>query len=59
MEFTFTPEGWRMSIQSGVLCNNAYIAKADTTDGKLLHFKEFFNPLANLAVDNQWEGENW
>ena len=47
-----------MTLQSGAPYNNTYIAKVEAKDGKLLHFKEFFNPLVDLAAGNPRETEN-
>lgn len=47
-----------MTLQSGAPYNNTYIAKVEARDGKLLHFKEFFNPLVDLAAGNPREAEN-
>ena len=41
-----------MTLQSGAPYNNTYIAKAEARDGKLVSFKEFFNPLVDLAAGN-------
>ena len=47
-----------MTLQSGAPYNNSYIAKVVARDGKLVHFKEFFNPLVDLAAGNPREAEN-
>ena len=47
-----------MTLQSGAPYNNTYIAKVEARDGKLQHFKEFFNPLVDLAAGNPREAEN-
>ena len=47
-----------MTLQSGAPYNNTYIAKVEARDGKLIHFKEFFNPLVDLAAGNPREAEN-
>ena len=47
-----------MTLQSGAPYNNTYIAKVEARDGKLLHFKEFFNPLVDLVAGNPREAEN-
>ena len=47
-----------MTLQSGAPYNNTYIAKVEARDGKLVHFKEFFNPLVDLAAGNPREAEN-
>ena len=47
-----------MTLQSGAPYNNTYIAKVEARDGKLVHFKEFFNPLVDLAAGNPREAES-
>lgn len=47
-----------MRLQSGAHYNNTYIAKAEARGGKLFHFKEFFNPLVDLAAGNPRAAEN-
>ena len=47
-----------MTLQSGAPYNNTYIAKVEARGGKLVHFKEFFNPLVDLAAGNPREAEN-
>lgn len=47
-----------MMLQSGAPYKNIYIAKVEARNGKLLHFKEFFNPLVDLAAGNPREAEN-
>ena len=47
-----------MTLQNGAPYNNTYIAKVEARDGKLIHFKEFFNPLVDLAAGNPREAEN-
>ena len=47
-----------MTLQSGAPYNNTYIAKVEARDGKLQNFKEFFNPLVDLAAGNPREAEN-
>lgn len=47
-----------MTLQSGAPYNNTYIAKVEARDGKLVHFKEFFNPLVDLAAGNPRQAEN-
>lgn len=47
-----------MLLQSGAPYNNTYIAKVEARDGKLVRFKEFFNPLVDLASGNPREAEN-
>ncbi|WP_227271501.1 nuclear transport factor 2 family protein [Roseobacter weihaiensis] len=47
-----------MTLQSGAPYNNTYIAKAEARNGKLTYFKEFFNPLVDLAAGNPREAEN-
>ena len=47
-----------MTLQSGAPYNNTYIAKVEARGGKLQHFKEFFNPLVDLAAGNPREVEN-
>ena len=47
-----------MTLESGAPYNNTYIAKVEARDGKLVHFKEFFNPLVDLAAGNPREAEN-
>ena len=47
-----------MTLQTGAPYNNTYIAKVEARDGKLQYFKEFFNPLVDLAAGNPREAEN-
>ena len=48
----------KMTLKSGQPYNNTYIAKVEARDGKLTHFKEFFNPLVDLAAGNPRQAEN-
>ena len=57
-DFAFVEFKGDMTLQSGAPYNNTYIAKVEAKDGKLLHFKEFFNPLVDLAAGNPRETEN-
>ncbi|WP_162906655.1 nuclear transport factor 2 family protein [Algihabitans albus] len=56
--FAFVEFKGDMTLQSGAPYNNTYIAKVEARDGKLIHFKEFFNPLVDLAAGNPREAEN-
>ena len=47
-----------MTLQNGAPYNNTYIAKVEARDGRLRHFKEFFNPLVDLAAGNPRQAEN-
>lgn len=47
-----------MTLQSGAPYNNTYIAKVEARGGKLMCFKEFFNPLVDLAAGNPRAAEN-
>ena len=47
-----------MTLRSGAPYNNTYIAKVVAYHGKLQHFKEFFNPLVDIAAGNPRETEN-
>ena len=47
-----------MALLSGQAYNNTYIAKVEAREGKLQYFKEFFNPLVDLAAGNPREAEN-
>lgn len=47
-----------MTLKSGAPYNNTYIAKVVARDGRLVQFKEFFNPLVDLAAGNPREAEN-
>ena len=47
-----------MALQDGTPYNNTYIAKVEARGGKLLRFREFFNPLVDLAAGNPRAAEN-
>lgn len=47
-----------MTLKSGEPYNNNYIAKVEARKGKLVLFREFFNPLVDLAAGNPRATEN-
>ena len=47
-----------MELANGTPYNNTYIALVRAKNGRLQHFKEFFNPLVDLAAGNPREAEN-
>ena len=57
-DLAFVEFNGKMTLQSGAPYNNTYIAKVVARGGKILHFKEFFNPLVDLAAGNPREAEN-
>lgn len=47
-----------MTLASGTPYNNRYIAKVEARAGKLTLFREYFNPLVDLAAGNPRAAEN-
>ena len=47
-----------MTLKNGTPYNNTYIAKVEARNGKLQHFKEFFNPSVDLQAGNPRQTEN-
>ena len=56
--FAFVEFKGDMTLKNGTPYNNTYIAKVEACNGKLQHFKEFFNPLVDLQAGNPRQAEN-